>query len=175
MLWLGHWNYKNQPSARVILLCTTVWCLVIPNTKVSNGFTAIHFQPNPFMAVIAWTLSWLGRLVSIMVPLLCPQILYGMPRFYCCSQHLLRLTLDPSPSNAHSYRRWKRSTILKMVIISIKSLISIMCIMLIIAITTFQDGWNLLVPGSYTSSTTRIQFSTSSPLKVSLENCRWFL
>ena len=175
MLWLGHWNYKNHPNARVILLCITVWCLVIPNTKVSNGFTAIHFQPNPFMAVIAWTLSWLGRLVSIMVPLLCPQILYGMPRFYCCSQHLLRLTLDPSPSNAHSYRRWKRSTILKMVIISIKSLISIMCIMLIIAITTFQDGWNLLVPGSYTSSTTRIQFSTSSPLKVSLENCRWFL
>ena len=110
-----------------------------------------------------------------MVPFLCPQILYGMPRFYCCSQHLLRLTLDPSPSNAHSYRRWKRSTILKMVIISIKSLISIMCIMLIIAITTFQDGWNLLVPGSYTSSTTRIQFSTSSPLKVSLENCLWFL
>ena len=50
-----------------------------------------------------------------------------------------------------------------------------MCIMLIIAIKTFQDDWNLLVPGSYTSSTTRIQFSTSSPLKVSLENCRWFL
>ena len=50
-----------------------------------------------------------------------------------------------------------------------------MRIMIIIAIKTFQDGWNLLVPGSYTSSTTIIQFSTSSPLKVSLENCRWFL
>ena len=67
----GPWNSKNQPSARVILLCITVWCWVIPNTRVSNGFTAIHFPQNPSTAVIAWTSSWLGRRVSIMAPLLC--------------------------------------------------------------------------------------------------------
>ena len=90
----GPWNSKNQPSARVILLCITVWCWVIPNTRVSNGFTAIHFLQNPSTAVIAWTWSWLGRRVSIMAPLLCRRILSGMLGVCFCSQHLLWLTLD---------------------------------------------------------------------------------
>ena len=172
MLSLGHWNSKNQPNARVILLCLTVWCWVIPNTMVSNGFTAIHFQPNFFMAVIAWTLSWSCRLVSIMAPLWCHQILSGILKFCCYSQHLLWRTLDPSPSSAHSYRRCNHMTILRMVIVSFISLIWFMWIMLIIPIKTFQVGWILSVPGSFTSSTTRNQFSTSFPLKVSWENCR---
>ncbi len=40
-----------------------------------------------------------------------------------------------------------------------------------ILINAFQAGWNLLVPGYYTSLTTRNQFSTPSPLKVSWETC----
>ncbi len=51
----GHWNSRNQPNARVILLCSTVWCWVTQNTTEFNGFTAIHFPPHPFTAVIAWT------------------------------------------------------------------------------------------------------------------------
>jgi hypothetical protein len=43
------------------------------------------------------------------------------------------------------------TTILRMVIISIISLISVMCILRIILIKTFQVGWILSVPVSYTS------------------------
>jgi hypothetical protein len=96
----GPWNSNNQPSARVILLCITVWCWVIPNTRVSNGFTATHFPQNPSTAVIAWTWSWLGRRVSIMAPLLCRRILSGMLGFCFCSQHLLWLTLDQNVMKA---------------------------------------------------------------------------
>ncbi len=150
MLSSGHWNCKIRPNPRVILLCSIVWCLVIPNTTVYSRFTAIHFRRKRFMAVIAWTLSWLGSRVSIMAPLLCRQILSGMLGFCSCSQHLLLLTLDPSPSNAHSCRRWKHTTILRMVIISITTLIFVMCVMLIKPIETFQVGWNLSDPVSYT-------------------------
>ncbi len=87
----------------------------------SNGFTTIHFPPDPSTAVITWTWSWLGSRVSIMVPLLCCEILSGTLGFCFCSQHLLWLTLDPSPSNAHLYCHWKHTTILRMVIISIIS------------------------------------------------------
>jgi hypothetical protein len=59
-----------------------------------------------------------------------------------------------------------------MVIISIKH---IMALIASILIDPFQAGWNLSVPGSYTSSTARNQFYTSSQLKVSWENCQWFL
>ncbi len=161
MLSSGHWNCKIRPNARVILLC----CLVIvpsyqiqrctapngawsyQNTTVYSRIPAIHFWRKRFMAVIAWTLSWLGSRVSIMAPLLCRQILSGMLGFCSCSQHLLRLTLDPSPSNAHSCRCWKHTTILRMVMtISIISLIFVMCIMLIEPIKTSQVGWNLSVP-----------------------------
>ncbi len=90
-------------------------------------------------------------------------------QFCCCSLHLLCLTLDPSPLNAHLYQRWKHTMILRMVIISIKY---IMALIAIILIDPFQAGWNLLVPGSYTSSTTRNQFYTSSPLKVPWANCQ---
>ncbi len=38
------------------MLCSIVWCLVILNTTVYSGFTAIHFREKHFMAVIAWTL-----------------------------------------------------------------------------------------------------------------------
>ncbi len=139
-------------------------CLVLGHTKY-NGVQRV------FMAVIAWTLSWFGHRVSIMAPLWCHQILSGMLWFCCCSQHLLQRTLDPSPSNVHLYRRWKHMTILRMVIVSIITLILYMWIMLIISIKTFQVGWNLSVPWSCTSSTTRNLFSTSFPLKVSWENC----
>ena len=168
----GHWNSNNQPNARAILHCITVWFWVIPNTMVFNGFTAIHFPPNPFTAAIAWTWSWSGRLVSIMAALLCRQIQSGMLRFCCCSLHLLWLTLDPSPSNAHSYQRWKHTMILRMVIISINYIMAFIASILIIP---FQAGWNLLVPWFFTSLTTRNQFYTSSQLKVSWENCQWFL
>ena len=107
-------------------LCTTVWCWVIPNTRVSNGFTATHFPQNPSTAVITWTWSWSGRWVSITAPLLCRWILSGMLGFCFCSQHLLWLTLDPSPSNAaHWYRHWRHTTILRMVIISIMIIIHV--------------------------------------------------
>ena len=44
-----------------------------------------------------------------MEPLLCRRTLSGMLEFYSCSQHLLRLTLDPSPSIVHLFRRWNPS------------------------------------------------------------------
>ncbi len=138
------WNCKIRRNARVILLCSIVWCLVIPvlpDTTVYSGFTAIHYQRNSH----SLSLSWLGHHVSIMAPLLCCQILSGMLGFCCCSQHLLLpwLTLVSSPSNAHSCRHWKHTTILRMVIISIMSLVSVMCIIRIKLIKTFQVGWNL--------------------------------
>ena len=147
----GPWNSNNQPSARVILLCITVWCWVIPNTRVSNGFTAIHFPQNHSTAVIAWTWSWLGRRVSIMAPLLCRRILSGMLGFCFCSQHLLWLTLDPSPSNAHWYRHWKHTTILRMVIISIILIMIIIHVKRIKLFNALQAGLILSVPGSCTS------------------------
>jgi hypothetical protein len=52
-------------------------------------------------------------------------------------------------------------TILKMVIISIKYIITIISVEHNIV---FQAGWNLSVPEYYTSSTTRNQFSTESIL-----------
>jgi hypothetical protein len=67
------------------------------------------------------------------------------------------------------FQRWKHMTILKMVIISIKYIITIISVEHNIV---FQAGWNLSVPEYYTSSTTRNQFSTSSPLRVSWGNCQ---
>ena len=154
-------------------------CLVLGHTKY-NGIQRVYC--NPFLAK---PLHGSHRLDIVMIRppgidngafVVSPDtVWYARVLLLFSASHLLWLTLDPSPSNAHLYRRWKNSTILRMVIISIISLISIMSIMLIIAIKTFQHGWNLLVPGSYTSLTTRIWFSTSSPLKVSFENCRRFL
>ncbi len=43
-------------------------------------------------------------------------------RFLLLSRHLLRLTLDPSPSIVRSCRRWNYTTIQRMVIISIMKL-----------------------------------------------------
>ncbi len=154
MLSLGHWNRKNQQNTRVILLFSIVWCLVISNTKVFTGFTAIRLQQKRFIAVMVWTFSWLGRLVSIMAPLSYCQILSSMLGFCFCSQHLLRLTLDPSPLIEHQFWRWKHTMILGMVIISVISIIAkiyIIGILGIIQIIAFQVGWNLSVLGSYTS------------------------
>ncbi len=50
-------TWEFQESARRKGHFATVLCWVIQNTMVSNWFTAIHFQPNPFTAVIAWTQS----------------------------------------------------------------------------------------------------------------------
>ncbi len=48
--------------------------------------------------------------------LLCPRKQSGMPEYCSCSQPLLRQTLGPSPSAVHLCRRWKHTTILKMVL-----------------------------------------------------------
>ena len=45
--------------------------------------------------------------------------------FYSCSQHLLQQTLDPSPSIVHWFRHWNPMTILRMVIITIMTIIYI--------------------------------------------------
>jgi hypothetical protein len=60
-------------------------------------------------------------------------------------------------------------TILKMVIISIKYIITIISVEHNIV---FQAGWNLSVPEYYPSSTKRNQFSKSSHLRVSWGNCQ---
>ena len=60
-----------------------------------------------------------------MEPSLCRWTLSGMLGFYSCSQHLLRLTLDPSPSIVHLFRRWNPTMILTMVIISTMTIICI--------------------------------------------------
>ncbi len=69
--------------------------------------------------------------------------------------------------------RWKHTMILRMVIISIKD---IMALIANILINPFQAGWNLSVPWSYTSLTTRNQFLTSSqwyPGKTASSSCQW--
>ena len=60
-----------------------------------------------------------------MEPSLCHRTLSGMLGFYSCSQHLLRLTLDWSPSIVHLFRRWNHAMILTMVIISTVTIICI--------------------------------------------------
>ena len=60
-----------------------------------------------------------------MEPSLCRRTLSGMRGFCSCSQHLLRLTLDPSPSIVHLFRRWNPTMILTMVIISTMTIICI--------------------------------------------------
>ncbi len=144
-------------------------CLVLGHTGVQRVYCN-PFPSNPFTAVIACAWSWLGSRVLIMAALLCRQIQSGMLGFCFCSQHLLWLILDPSPSNAHSYQRWKHTTILTMGITSIKYIMVL--IVAIILIHAFQAGWNLSVPEYYMSLTTRNQFSTSSPLRVSWGNCQ---
>ena len=60
-----------------------------------------------------------------MEPLLCRRTLSGMLGSYSCSQHLLQLTLDPSPSIVQLFRRWNPTTNLTMLIISIMTIICI--------------------------------------------------
>ncbi len=91
MLFLGHWNCKHQPNTRVILLCSIVWCLVIPNTMVSNWLNAIHFQQKDFMAVITWTLSWIGSLVSITIVMDKPPGINNNT-FFCVARYCLVCT-----------------------------------------------------------------------------------
>jgi hypothetical protein len=57
--------------------------------------------------------------------------------WYARVLHLLWLTLEPSPLNAHLYQPWKHMTILRMVIIT-----SIICIISIICVTYLcVSGW----------------------------------
>jgi hypothetical protein len=172
MLLFRHWRCMKQPNIRVILLCIIVWFLDTLSTKVISGYTATRSLQSHSMGVIDWTLSWFGRPESIMGPSLCRLQLYGMLECYFYFLPLLWQTLDPSPLIVLLCQRWKHMTILRMVIVSIISLILLMWIMLIISIKTFQVGWNLSVPWSCTSSTTRNLVSTSFPLKVSWQNCR---
>ncbi len=150
-----------------VLLCITVWCWVMPNTMMSNDFTAVHFpQTLSRQSLLGhghdqaaryrqWRLCHVARYC-----LVCSD--FASVLSICYDWQCL--TLDPSPSNAHLYRRWKQTTtILRMVIVSI---MFIEVMIRIIRINIFQAGWNLLVPGSYTSSITRNQFSTSSPLVI---------
>ncbi len=94
-------------------------CLVLgtPSTVVFRGLTAIRFLQNRFMEVIAWTSSWFCHRASTIEPSLCG--------IYSCSQHLLQRTLDPSPSIVHWFRCGNPTTILRMVIITIMTIICI--------------------------------------------------
>ncbi len=94
------------------------------------------------------------------------------------AQPLLRWTLGRSPSTVHLSRRWKHMTILKMLVICIKCIISIIrgiciiciiciiriiCIMYIIFLLLFsQDCWIRLDPRFYTSLTTEYPYCMSS-------------
>ena len=60
-----------------------------------------------------------------MEPSLCRQTLSSMRGFCSCSQHLLLLTLDPSPLIVHLFRRRNPTMILTMVIISTMTIICI--------------------------------------------------
>jgi hypothetical protein len=75
-----HWNSKNQPAARVGLLCITVWCWVIPNTMVSNRFT-ISRRTLSRQSSLGHGHDQTACLASIMAPLLCRQIQSGMLGF----------------------------------------------------------------------------------------------
>ncbi len=91
-----------------------------------------------------------------------------------CSQHLLWLTLQPSPSNAHSYRRWKHTTILRMV--NIISLISIKIIICVILIILFRLAGICRFPSPLRA---RLQETYSlhprwkHPGETACNSCRW--
>ena len=125
-------------------------CLVLGHTKY-NGVQRVYSNPFP-------SKPFHGSHRLDMVMIRPPGIdngafvvLSGMLGFCFCSQHLLWLTLDPSPSNAHWYRHWKHTMILRMVIISIILIMMIIHVKLIIVFNALQAGLILLVPGSYTS------------------------
>ncbi len=146
-------------------------CLVLRHTKY-NGVQRVYCNPFPAKPFHS---SHSLDMVIIRPPgidnagfVVSPDT-SGMLGFCFYSQHLLWLTLDPRPLKAHSYQRRKHTTILKMVIISIKYIITIISVEHNIV---FQASWNPSVPEYYTSLTTRNQFSTSSPLRVSWGNCQ---
>ncbi len=166
----------SVPNTRVISLCTIVWCWDTPSSLVCIGFTATRFLQKHSTAVTDWTLSWFGRQLSTMELLLCRRKQSGMPEYCFCSQPLLRQTLGPSPSTVHLCRRWKHTTILKMVVSCIIRIIHITFIIRIIRIIFIilfrQDGWGRLDPRLYTSLTTENQSCMSSLLNISWENFR---
>ncbi len=133
-------------------------CLVLRHIKY-NGFQLIYCNPfptKPFHCSHRLDMVMIRQLGINNGAFVVSPILSGMLGFCFCSQHLQWLTLDPSPLNVHLYRRWKHTTILRMVtIITIISIILNICVILINA---FQAGWKLSVPWSDTSSTTRNQF-----------------
>ncbi len=56
----------------------------------------------------------------------------------------------------------------------IKAIIAIITIIVLIRMIHWQDGWNRLVLGLYTSSTTGNRFCTSFQYRVSWENCQLY-
>ncbi len=73
-----------------------------------------------------------------MAPSFCHWKLSGMLGFYSCSQLLQRQTLEPSLSIVHLFRHWNPTMILRMVIISIMTIIRIMSIIASILIIWFR-------------------------------------
>ena len=122
----GPWNSKNQPSARVILLCITVWCWVILNTRVSNGFTAIHFPQKPSTAVIAWTWSWLGRHIGAFV--VSPDTVWYARVLLLFSASAMT---DTGSICNESHWSWRYNGLCGTIIISIMVIISIISICMI--------------------------------------------
>jgi hypothetical protein len=129
---------KNRPNARGISPCIIVWCWDTPRAKVCNGYTATRFLRSRFTAVTAWTSSWFGRRVSTMEHSWCRQIQFGMQGF--CSFSLPHRKPTPvwKRLSVHSCRRWKHMTILRMVVVSIISLILFMWIILLYLLKHFR-------------------------------------
>ena len=113
-------------------------CLVLGQTK-HNGVQRVYCNPFPDHTFYGSPrLNIVIHRVSIMEASL-HLILFGMLGFFSCSQHLLLLTPDPSPSTGHLCQCRKPTTILRIIIISIMTLIHIMAIIHIIPL---QVGWS---------------------------------
>ena len=109
-------------------------CLVLGHTKY-NGAQRVYCNPFPNnMFYGSPHLNLVIHRVSIMEASLHHLILFGMLGFFSCSQHLLLLTPDPSPLTVHLCRCRKHTTILRIIIISIMTLIHIMAIIRIMTI-----------------------------------------
>ena len=102
-------------------------CLVLGHTKYSgvqrvncNPFPAKTFHASQRMDFVMIRPQGIDNGAFVVSP---DTVWYAwVLQFYSCSQHLLQLTLDPSPSIVHLFRRWNPTTILTMVIISIMTI-----------------------------------------------------
>ena len=104
-------------------------CLVLGHTKYSgvqrvycNPFPAKTFHASHRMDFVMIRPPGIDNGAFVVSP---DTVWYARVLLLFSVQHLLRLTLDPSPSIVHLFRRWNPTMILTMVIMSTMTIICI--------------------------------------------------